>query len=262
MKRSFFSFSILAFVLLSSCEIISKEDARVTLLPTNMTATVVMGSSSSKIIADFYYVPDSDLLDHITWSNHQTHYFKYDASAKLQVLSQLKVLEKVQDEYWFSYDGERILEVQMIRRNLDYSSLEPLDSSYTGHIEYEYEGNLVIRETEYGVQKGNQKEYPLRELSYSYDGNGNMLSRVSNDLEAGGEEEITEMTYDSGNHPFSNLKYYFTGESFVNNPLSKSSGVMDFSYDITMNEQNYPERIYEKMGAAHTKIIRYTYMNR
>lgn len=262
MSRIYFSFSILAAFLLTSCETTPEEEAQVRYLPTNMTATVIMGTNTTKIIADFNYVPDSDLLDHITWSNHQTHYFEYNASGQLAVLRQLKVKEKVQDEYWFAYDGERIQEVILIRKNLDYAYLTPIDSSYTGRIEYEYEGKQIVLETEYGVQKGNKKEYKVKEVSYTYDARGNMLSSLLSYFDGSLDDLRTEMTYDSGNHPFSGLKYYFTGESFVNNQLTKTSGLENYSYNVTLNEQNYPESIYEKLGSSNTRIFRYTYMTR
>jgi len=70
------------------------------------------------------------------------------------------------------------------------------------------------------------------------------------------------MTYDSGKHPFSGLAYYFTGESFVNNQLSKTIGTMEYSYNVTLNSQNYPEAIYEKLGSSNTAVFRYTYRTR
>jgi hypothetical protein len=71
------------------------------------------------------------------------------------------------------------------------------------------------------------------------------------------------MTYDNNRHPFSDLQYYFTGESFVNNQLSKYLGEEDFSYsyDIELNEYGYPETIYEKLGLTHSRIIRYSYLS-
>ncbi len=181
MNRLLFPLFILAVFLISSCEVSSEKEAGPVLLPTNMTATVIMGSNTTKIIADFSYLPDSDLLDHITWSNHQTHYFEYNETSQIKVVRQLKVKEKVQEEYWFNYEGDLISEVILVKKNLDYAYLEPIDSSYTGHIAYEYEGKLIIRETEYGVQKENKKEYLVREATYTYDGRRKYIKQL-NDL--------------------------------------------------------------------------------
>ena len=262
MNRLFFTPFLLSVFLISSCELSPEIEAEVFLLPTNMTATVIMGSNTTKIIADFHYLPDTDLLDHITWSNHQTHYFEYNDSKQIKVVRQLKVKEKVQVEFWFTYEGEQISEVILVKKNLDYAYLEPIDSSYTGRIAYELEGKMVIRETEYEVQSGNNKEYLIREANYACDGEGNILSSTTTYSDGKEADETVNMTYDSGKHPFSGLNYYFTGESFVNNPLTKTIGMMDYSYDVTLNSQNYPEVIYEKLGSSNSRIFRYTYKTR
>ena len=129
-------------VLFYACEDYNEIEPRC--LPTNMTATIIQGSATKKIIADFHYVPETELVDHITWSNHQTHYFEYDASNRLSVLRQMKVDLKVQEEMWFHYDGAKIEQIELVSRNLDYIYLEPVDSIYTGYIVYEYEGKEII----------------------------------------------------------------------------------------------------------------------
>ena len=262
MNRLYVSLSIVSVFLITSCEMSPEEEAAVVLLPTSMTATLIMGANTTKIIADFHYLPDNDILDHITWSNHQTHYFTYDPSNRLSVLRKMKVREKVQEEFWFQYEGDRISEVILVTKNLDYTYLEPIDSTYTGRIDYEYEGLRVVRESEYGIQKESQMEYLVREAFYAYDGDGNMVSSTTNKHDGSDEDEILDMTYDSGKHPFSGLTYYFTGESFVNNQLSKTIGSMEYSYNVTLNSQNYPEAIYEKLGSFNTAVFRYTYMAR
>jgi len=100
----------------------------------------------------------------------------------------------------------------------------------------------------------------VRTVDYEYDGKGNIISSITFYQE---EErmETVQMTYDTSNHPFSGLRYYFTGESFVNNLLSKSSGFgdTDYEYDIQYNSNQYPETINEKLGSTYTRIIKYTY---
>ncbi|MFO7671177.1 MAG: hypothetical protein R6W31_16080 [Bacteroidales bacterium] len=261
MNRLFIPLPALIILLICSCEEIPEATEKVC-LPTNMTATVIMGSNTMKLIADFYYLPDSDLLDHITWSDHQTHFFEYDASNRLMVVRKLKVKEKVQEELWFIDDGDRVSEVILVKRNLDYTYLEPLDSIFTGRIVYEYEGKNVIGETEYGVLKGSNKEYPVREAGYEYDGAGNISSSTTIFPDGSQPDVTVSMTYDTGKHPFSGLNYYFTGESFVNNQLTRVEGTMDYSYNATLNTLDYPEAIYEKLGSSNSRIFRYTYMIR
>jgi len=249
----------LLLVLLCSCEIFPEEE-QVVCLPLNMSATIVQGTNTSKIIADFHYVPETDLLDHITWSNHQTHYFEYNESKELVVVRQLKVKEKVQEEMWFEYDGALVSKVVLIKKNLDFTFLEPIDSSYTGHIDFEYEGKHIVREIRYALTEAEGSEMVVQTSENAYDGEGNIISSTTSGMEEG-ESELVQICYDNGKHPFSELRTYFNGESFVNNQLSKSSGYgdLDYQYDIRYNTHEYPEIIYEKLGSSNTRIIKYTY---
>ncbi|MFH0757867.1 MAG: hypothetical protein V2B15_11310 [Bacteroidota bacterium] len=247
-------------LLLCSCETFQEEEA-IVCLPQNMSATIVQGSNTTKIIADYYYLPGTGQLDHITWSNHQTHSFEYNEAAELVVVRQMKVKEKVQDEMWFEYDGALVSKVILVKKNLDYTYLEPVDSAYTGHIDLEYEGSLIVRELRYGMAVEGGSERMISSTEYGYDDLGNILSSTIS-YEEDGKTETVQMTYDSGNHPFSGLRTYFSGESFVNNQLTKSSGFgnTEYQYDIRYNAREYPETIYEKLGSTHTRIIKYTYL--
>lgn len=253
------SLPLLFLFLVCSCES-TPEEERELILPTNMSTTIVQGSSTTKIIADFHYIPESGLLDHITWSNYQTHYFEYDEAKKLKVLRKELVKEKVMEELWFKYDGVEFSEVIMVKRNLDYTTLEPLDSSYTGHIDYDYEGKHIVGETEYAIQKGTETLYPVRESSYEYDPNGNILNRSTTYLDGSETDETAVLTYDSGRHPYADLTYYFTGDSFVNNLLSRTMGSMNYTYDVRLDARDYPETVYEKLGSSYSRITNYTYM--
>ena len=132
MKSIIFLCPFIILVFLFSCEVYPEEE-EVVCLPTNMTATIIQGTNSAKIIADFHYVPDSDLLDHITWSNHQTHYFIYEESDRLSVVQQLKVKEKVREEMWYEYD------LRVNGFGYPETIYEKLGSSNTRIIRYTYE---------------------------------------------------------------------------------------------------------------------------
>jgi hypothetical protein len=259
--KSYPLFAIAAlFFSLVACDSTPEEEETIC-LPVNMTITVVQGSMTNKIIADFHYLPETDLIDHITWSNHQTHYFEYDASERLAVVRVMKVDAKVQEEMWFVYDGSLVERVDLVTRNLDYVYLEPKDSIYTGYIELEYNGNQVIRESEYELtDNGHQEEY-IRNVNYEYDLQGNLISRTVLNP-ATGETEHLSMSYDKSKHPFGGLQYYFNGESFVNNMLSKSVQETEFeyTYDLRLNEYEYPEVIYEKLGSSSTRVFKYSYI--
>ncbi len=120
-------FLFLALLFTISCET-APEEAEAICLPTNISITLVQASQSSKIIADFHYIPETDLLDHITWSNHQTHYFEYDDSDRMKVLRVMKVDIKCRKKGGLYMMGSLVERVDLVQRNLDYTYLEPLDS--------------------------------------------------------------------------------------------------------------------------------------
>lgn len=246
------------FLLAISCESVEPEIEPVC-IPTNISMTVVQGSQTLKIIADFHYRPGTELLDRITWSNHQTHYFEYDESDRLKVIRVMNVDTKVQEERWYNYNGSLVESVDLIKRNLDYTYLEPLDSIYTGYVEYAYEGSYITEESEYEITADGHREEYTRKTSYGYDTEGNLIFRTDLDPISGVSTQTT-MTYDQTRHPYFALQYYFQGESYVNNMLTRSeeSG-FDYTYNLTLNEYEYPETVYEKLGSAYTRIINYAY---
>lgn len=258
--KSIFSFlPLMILVLFCSCESFTEDE--VVCLPVNMTATVVQGTETKKIIADFHYISESNRLDHITWSNHQTHYFEYDDSERIMVMRQMKVDIKLQKERWFYYEGSRIVRINLVERNLDRTYLEPLDSIYVGYIEFVYEGGNIIEENRYELSENEKNLELVWEVKYEYDASGNILSSNASDPRSNTAESV-RMTYDSSKHPYSDLQYYFNGESYVNNLLSKviEEEGFDYSYDVRLNEFGYPETVYEKLGLVNSRIIRYSYM--
>jgi hypothetical protein len=247
---------LLIFFLVCSCDIQSDEEP-VVCLPVSMSATIIQGSSATKIIADFHYQDQSGLIDHITWSNHRTDYFTYDDENRLRVFSQMLVKEKAQEEMWFNYDGQKVTGAVKVHRNLDFTYLEPVDSSFAGHIEYHYEGKYITEEKWYSAEGSVE----LLEMSrtYTYDGQGNILSRTTTRPDS--DPETVELTYDANRHPFSAIHYYFTGESFVNYPLTRTSEFsgLDYNYEVRANAYGYPETVYETLGSTNTQMIRFTY---
>ena len=258
MKRINPLLCLVVIFIASSCQT-TADEIQVVCLPLNMTSTIIQGTETKKIIADFHYVAETKRIDHITWSNHQTHYFEYDGSDRLSILRQVKVDTKVQEEMWFHYDGVLVDQILLIHRNLDYIFLEPVDSTYTGYITFGYEGANIVEQVRYAVAVNGDKEIVWK-AEYEYDASGNMVSSFTTDMKAGTSESVT-MTYDKSTHPFSDLSYYFTGESFVNNLVTKTlvEKAFEYTYEFTLNEQGYPEIIYEKLGSANTRIIRYSY---
>jgi len=259
MKHYYLIAILVLFLFTTACELTPGE-LETTCLPTRISMTLVQGSQTHKILADFYYQEETNLLDHITWSNHQTHYFEYDERGRLKVVRMMKVDIRVQEERWFVYDDLLLERVDLVKRNLDYTYLEPLDSIFTGYVEYEYEGEQIIEESEYEIsQEGHREEY-VRNVSYTYDKQGNLLSLEEMDPRSGESNQVS-MAYDQTRHPYHALSYYFEGNSHVNNMLSKfdeESG-LDYTYNMLLNEHEYPETIYEKLGSSYTRIISYSY---
>jgi len=248
------------FLFTMACETVQEEAEETICLPINMSITLVQGQHTTKIIADFHYIPETERLDHITWSNHQTHYFEYDAMDRVRVVRAIKLDTKVQEERWYVYDGFLVERVDLVKRNLDYTYLEPLDSIYTGYTEYVYEGENVIEESEYEISAGGYREDYIRKVTYAYDSQDNLLSSTELDPQSGESNSVT-MTYDQSKHPYTELQYYFNGESYVNNMLSKSEEEtgFDYTYDLTLNEYGYPNTSYEKLGSTYTRFISYSY---
>lgn len=246
------------FLFAIACESVEQEEEPLC-LPSTISMTLVQGSQTSRLLADFHYLPGTDLLDHITWSNHQTHYFEYDDTERIRVIRVMYLDAKVQEERWYVYDGLLVERVDLIRRNLDYTYLEPLDSIYAGYIEYSYESGNICEEFEYEISADGLREEYVKSISYEYDAQGNVISCIELDPRSG-ESAQRSMSYDQTKHPFFALKYYFMGESYVNNMLSRSEGDdYTYTYDLTLNEYEYPETVYEKLGSAYTRIINYTY---
>ena len=243
-----------------ACESFQEEEEETICFPISMSMTLVQGSQTNKIIADFHYIPETERLDHITWSNHQTHYFEYDESDRIKVITVIKVKERVQEEQWYVYDGFLVERIDLVKRNLDYTFLEPMDSIYTGYVEYTYEGENVIEESEYEISADGYREDYVRKVTYAYDNQDNLLSSTELDPRSG-ESNSINMTYDKSKHPYSAVQYYFQGESYVNNLLTRTEeeGDFDYVYEISLNEHEYPNTIYEKLGAAYTRFISYDY---
>jgi hypothetical protein len=259
MKHCILLAILVPLLLTMACET-TPEEVEARLLPENMSITLVQGSQTTKIIADFYYVPQTEQLDHITWSNHQTHYFEYDESNRIKVVRMIKVDTKVQEERWFVYDGQEVERIDLVKRNLDYIYLEPVDSIYAGYKELKYEGEYITEESDYEISADGFREEFVRKVSYTYDDRGNLISSIESDP-VSGETRYQAMTYDEeSKHPFYALKYYFDGESFVNNMLTKSDvDGFEYNYDLLLNDEKYPETVYEKLGSSYKRIINYSY---
>ena len=176
------------------------------------------------------------------------------------MITVIKVKDKVQEESWYVYDGDLVERIDLVKRNLDYTFLEPMDSIYTGYVEYVYEGENVIEESEYEISAGGYREEYVRKVTYVYDMQDNLLSSTELDP-ISGESNSISMSYDQSKHPYSALQFYFKGESYVNNLLTRSEeeGDFDYVYELSLNEHEYPNTIYEKLGAAYTRFISYDY---
>lgn len=248
----------LILVVSSSCETESVEKVRC--FPDRMSSNII-GGVTGNLTADFYYVSDSEMLDHITWSDKKTHYFEYDEFGDLAVVKLKKIDYKVQEEQWFSYEGNKIVRVDECVKSLDIIYLEPVegDSTYTGHREFEYSGNNITLEKIYEVGK-NKKEKLVFENSYEYDANGNIVRNVLTNIETKSEETIA-LSYHQSMHPYSQINMFITGETFVNNVITRTESAenLEYTYEIVFDNNQYPKEVIERTNGRVSAVTRYTY---
>jgi len=258
MKRIIYTLVTVTLIVASSCE--SENATLVRCFPDRMSANII-GGVTGNLTADFHYVPDSELLDHITWSDKKTHYFEYDDFGNLTLVRLKRIDYKVQEEQWFSYEGNKIIRVDECVKRLDIIYLDPIegDSSYTGHREFEYSGNNITLEKIYQVEK-NKKETLVIENAYEYDGNGNIIRSVLTDIEAK-SEETTALSYHQSKHPYSQINMVFTGETYINNVLSRTEQTdnLEYTYEIVFDNNKYPSEVIEKTNGRVSRVTRYTY---
>ncbi len=259
MKRILYTLIVLTLIAVSSCE--SEKATLVRCFPDRMSATIV-GAETVNLTADFHYIPDTELLDHITWSDKKTHEFEYDEFGTLTVVRLIRVDYKVQEEQWFSYDGNQLVRVDECPKQLDMIYLEPIegDSTYTGYREFEYSSGNITLEKIYQRDK-NHKDKLILEKKYEYDNNGNIIHNESTNVESK-VVETTALSYHQSNHPYSQINMIFTGETFVNNVLTKTVETKNigYTYDIILNSNKYPEQVVEKINGFQSSITRFTYI--
>ena len=171
---------------------------------------------------------------------------------------------KIQDELWFSYENKRLVRIDECTKRLDFIYLEPIegDSTFTGFHLFEYAGDLIATEKVYNAKDG-KKEIFIRQIDYEYDEYGNIINYTTTDIDTK-SEEIVELTYHRSNHPYSRVNMYFTGETCINNVLTKTdlSEGLEYTYEIILDNNQYPKQILEKTNGMVSRIIMYTYFCR
>ncbi|MBN1131581.1 MAG: hypothetical protein JXR52_08330 [Bacteroidales bacterium] len=258
MRRTASLISALILVVLASCETESSREVRC--FPKRMAVTIA-GGETTKLTADFTYVPGTGLLDHITWSNKQTDYFEYNDRGLPVLVRMKKVGFKIQEELWFIYEDERLVRLDRCSRRLDIIYQEPVegDSTFTGFHLYDYAGNRIGRERIYTTSDGKKTEL-AEEIEYVYDETGNVVRMTSTDAKTK-KQDILNFSYHASHHPFSQIKFYFTGESFIHNIITKSdlSENLEVTYDIILDGNRYPQQVVERTNSVLSRVIQYTY---
>lgn len=257
--RDSVKFILVVVLLICSCDTL--DENLKSCFPVRMSANIISGTDTYNLTADFKYIPETDVLDHITWSNRQTRYYEYDESGILKVIKLKKIDPKIQEETWFRYEGDRLVRLDLCIKHLDIIYLEPIegDSAFTGYHLFDYAGDRISQEKIFEVEK-TKKETLVIEKDYNYDAIGNMTHYNMINLITKAEESMS-MAYGPGLHPYSQLNMYFDGETHINNVLTKTSETenLEYTYEIVLDNNRYPEEIIEKTNGMVSRVTMYTY---
>lgn len=244
---------LLAF---SSCEIETEEYF---CLPDKVTRTISHGTSATSIIADFKY--EGDRLDHVVYSNFQTHYYSYDPSGNVSKISRKDVQRFENLESIMSWEGGLMTRSDEYRIALDRFTQENTDTSYKGYREFEYDGNKLVAETIFSVKDTSKKAKVDAYKTYEYDAVGNLIQYVEFNKIDGDTVEAYRYAYDQAPNPFAELNLAFEGLTYVNNILEREdllSGEL-YSYQIIYSPTNFPSQINIRQDNYLVEVVRVDY---
>ncbi|MFC2129352.1 hypothetical protein ACFLQX_01085 [Bacteroidota bacterium] len=256
MKRLISFIFPLLFVFNTACEF---EPAEIQCYPQRVKTTSSGGGGAVSITADYKYT--GKLVDRIIWSNFQTHYFSYDAENQLTKVEEFNDKTREKTEYKISYDGYQLSRIDKYLSALDYTTKEPLDTTYIGYQTFQHDGANISEEEVYSREDESQEFSLSYKKEYSYDMSGNIIKLVSMDVLSNDTAEAYTYSYDIFKNPFKALKLYFNGETFVNNVLEKVDLVSDetYTYQVLYNANNYPDQINIKEEGTLYQVITYEY---
>ncbi len=251
MKRPLFYISILFLLFINACEI----EHEVMCYPQRVKT---VSGADATITADYKY--EGNLLDHIVWSNSQTHYFSYSTEDQLVKIEEFNYKQLIKKELRMDYEGDQLMRVDKFISRLDYQTRTEEDTSYLAYHTFDHSGGEVSEEEVY-IRNDESEDFTLRfKKEYDYDLSGNISSMVSMDVVSGDTAEAYTFSYDYHKNPFNALKLYFNGESFINNVLQREDLVNDkvYTYQVIYNASQYPQQINIKEGIL-IQVITFDY---
>lgn len=245
----------LTFVI-GGCE---PNEEEIKCFPQRVTSRIVQGAGATSITADYSY--EEEQLDHIVWSNFQTHFYFYDEANRLSVISQKNVQTFLKTEHHLTYQGELPVRRDNYRITLDRATQENLDTLHLSYHEYVNEGGRITEEMIYNLnEESGSFEFEVRN-KYEYDLSGNLTSYVSMDEVLGDTLEAYTYIYDTGRNIYSSLNLMFDGETHVNNIRQKTDLLTGEVYDYTLSytATMFPEQISVEVGSYRIEIINISY---
>jgi len=257
MARVFIFKCMAVLLVIAGC---NKEPETSYCYPQRVTRTIPEGSETTQVTADFKYTDGR--LDHIIWSNFQTHYFNYLESGDLRSVARKNVQTFRTHESVLTYDEGRMIRSDEYNINLDRFTQENTDTTHTGYHTFVYEGGQIVVEEVFGKDQATGVMVRTAYNEFTYDPDGNIIRSVS--LSAPGKDTLAAFsyTYDTRNHPYNGLKMPFEGESHINNVHEKTdlmSGDVYFN-QIIYTSSGYPEQLNIKQESYLTEVIRIDYL--
>nr|MDA3821591.1 hypothetical protein [Bacteroidales bacterium] len=216
-------------------------------------------AGATSINSDYKYMGDT--LDHIVWSNYQTHTYLYNSSNQLVRVSKKNVQTFKKHEFELIYKDGLVDRRDEYLMELDRLLQEDLDTTFVGYVEYEYNGIDVVAEKVYSLNEEDGEIAIQFYKEYEYDLYGNISSYVCFDGIEGDTVDAFTYKYDTNNNPYSSIKMLFEGESYVNNIIESYDVVNDLLYKHTMaySTTNFPEQIIIKQGSINYEITSISY---
>jgi len=247
----------LSMLLMAGCETDQEESY---CYPQRITQTIPEGSETTQVTADFNY--EDNRLDHIIWSNFQTHYFSYLEDGNLRSVAKKNVQTFRTRESVMVYDEGRVSRTNKYSISLDRFTQENLDTTFTGYHLFTYEDGHIVLEEVYSNNEENTGADLAAYNMYTYDAVGNITRAVSLTAKGGDTLSASSFTYDNKKHPFNGLELPFEGESHINNVHERTDLVSGdvYFHQVIYTPSDYPEQLNIKQESYLTEVIRIDYL--
>lgn len=250
MRRSYLYLSMFFLLGLNSCQ----ENSEISCLPQRVKSTLLSGNS---ITQDFKY--ENSRLDRIIRSDFQTDYYTFGQDGHVEKISRINVQFYRKNESRYIYENNRIARTEEYLMNLDRATQQDLDTAKVGINEYTWEGeevSMIEKFTGSSDEGFNLDSYS----EFSYDVSGNMIQKVTFDLQ-GDTTEAFSYVYDLQPHPFSSLDLPFDGSSMVNNVVQSEDLLTgeEFTHQVVYGPTLFPDQVIIKSQGVNNEVIQYTY---